>query len=192
MGFGGFGGATTGWAVKSNGMPSTSAYSTSNRPFLVQIVGLAPQAATDDLLAQKLGAEGAHAENVGDGIRVPSFGQHRDRYDAADAFAQAPFPADGVHHLAQQIRVGDLLGGLSAGATLDHFALELFDFRAAARETRDRAPRPIQLFAVDQQGIWPRQSIAVFVVVSKQLQMAIVDPLRSHRPRARSQPEIHS
>ena len=57
--------AATGWAVKSNGMPSTSAYSTLNRPSFVQIVGLAAQGAAHHLLAQKLGAERAHSEDVG-------------------------------------------------------------------------------------------------------------------------------
>ena len=55
----------------------------------IQIVGLAAQAAADDLLAQKLRAEGADAENVRDGVRVPAFRQHRDGNDAAHLFAQA-------------------------------------------------------------------------------------------------------
>ena len=85
---GGCGGATTGLAVKSNGMPKTSAYSTLNRSFLVQVVGLAAQRAADDLLAEKLRAEGADAENVRDGVGVPAFGEHRDRDDAADRAAE--------------------------------------------------------------------------------------------------------
>jgi hypothetical protein len=56
----------TGLAVKSNGMPSTSAYSTLNRPFFVEVVGLAAKRAADDLFAEKLRAESAHAKNVGD------------------------------------------------------------------------------------------------------------------------------
>ena len=51
----------------------------------VQVVGLAAQRAADHLLAQKLGAEGADAEHVGDGVGVPALGEHRDRDDAADA-----------------------------------------------------------------------------------------------------------
>ena len=39
---------------------------------LVQLVGLAAQRAADDLLAEKLGAEGADAEDVGDGVGVPA------------------------------------------------------------------------------------------------------------------------
>ena len=56
---------------------------------LVQVVGLAAQRAADDLLAQKLGAEGAHAEHVGDGVGVPAFGQHGDGDHAADVGRRA-------------------------------------------------------------------------------------------------------
>ena len=51
---------------------------------LVQVVGLAAQRAADDLLAEELRAEGADAEDVGDGVRVPAFGEHRDGDHAAD------------------------------------------------------------------------------------------------------------
>ena len=68
----------------------------------VEVVGLAAQAAPDHLLAQKLGAEGADAEDVGDGVRVPPFGQHGHRDHAADLLAEPARTADGVHHLAQQ------------------------------------------------------------------------------------------
>ena len=101
--FGRFGGATTRLGGEIERDAKHVGIFDVEQTFLVQIVGLAPQSTTDDLLAQKLGAEGAHAENVGDRVRVPSFGEHGYRYDAADAFAEAPFPADGVHHLTQQI-----------------------------------------------------------------------------------------
>ena len=47
---------------------------------------------------------------MGDGVRVPAFGQHRHRHDAADRFAESSRFADSVHHLAQQILIGDVLG----------------------------------------------------------------------------------
>ena len=56
---------------------------------LVQVVGLAAQRAADDLLAQQLSAEGADAEDMGDGVRVPAFGEHRDGDDAADRARRA-------------------------------------------------------------------------------------------------------
>ena len=57
--------------------------------FFVQVVGLAAQRAADDLLAQELGAEGADAEDVGDGVGVPALGEHRDGDDAADGRRRA-------------------------------------------------------------------------------------------------------
>ena len=74
---------------------------------LVQVVGLAAERAADDLLAEELRAEGADAEDVGDGVGVPALGEHRDRDDAADRLAELAVLADGVHHLAQQVLVGD-------------------------------------------------------------------------------------
>ena len=43
----------------------------------IQVVGLPAQRPADDLLAQELGAEGAHPEHVGDGAGIPALGQHR-------------------------------------------------------------------------------------------------------------------
>ena len=55
----------------------------------VQLIGLPPQRAADDLLAEKLRPERADAHDVGYGVRVPALRQHRDRDDAADALAEA-------------------------------------------------------------------------------------------------------
>ena len=75
---------------------------------VVHGVGASAQAAADHLLAQELAAERAHAEDVGDGVGVPALGEHRDRDDAADLLAELAPLADGVHHLAQQVLVGQL------------------------------------------------------------------------------------
>jgi len=40
-----------------------------------------------------LGAEGADAEDVRDGVSVPTFGEHGDRDHAADGLAEAPLLA---------------------------------------------------------------------------------------------------
>ena len=76
----------------------------------VQIVGLAAQRTANDLLAQKLRAEGANAQNVGDGVGIPALGEHGDRDDAADRFAEAAVLADGVHDFAEQVLIGEVLG----------------------------------------------------------------------------------
>ena len=70
--------------------------------FLIEIVGLAAQCPADDLLAQKLGAEGAHAQHMGDGVGIPALGEHGDRHDAANRFAEAAFLADRVHDFPEQ------------------------------------------------------------------------------------------
>jgi hypothetical protein len=53
-----------------------------------RLVGIAPQAPAHDLLAQQLGAEGADAEDVGDGVGVPAFGQHGDGDDTTHLAAE--------------------------------------------------------------------------------------------------------
>ena len=96
-------------------------------PLLVGGVTHAPQAAADHLLAQQLRAEGAHAENVGDGVGVPALGQHGDADHALDVFAELAGLADRVHHLAEQVFVGKVLG-ITAGEAGAVFGLELVDF----------------------------------------------------------------
>ena len=87
-------------------MPMMSAYSTRKRgPSGGRgVVAEAAERAADDLLAEERGAEGAQAEDVGDGVGVPALGQHADRDDAADLLAEPALAADGVHHLAQESR----------------------------------------------------------------------------------------
>ncbi len=77
--------------------------------FFIQVVGLAAERASDDLFAQELGAEGANAEDVRDGVRIPAFREHGDGDDAADGAAELAVLADGVHDLAQQFLIGDVL-----------------------------------------------------------------------------------
>ena len=61
--------------------------------------------ASDDLLAKQLRAEGAYTENVGDGIGVPAFGEHRNADDALDVLSELSGLADGIHYFAEQIFV---------------------------------------------------------------------------------------
>ena len=46
-------------------------------PVLVRGVAATTQTSPHHLLAQKLGGERPHSENVGDGVGVPALGQHR-------------------------------------------------------------------------------------------------------------------
>ena len=40
--------------------------------FIIEVVGLAAQRASDDLFAEELGAKSSDAEDVGDGVRIPA------------------------------------------------------------------------------------------------------------------------
>ena len=66
------------------------------------------------LLAEQLGAEGAHAEDVCHGINVPALGEHRDADHAFDVFAELARLAHRVHHLAEEVLGGEVLG-IAAG-----------------------------------------------------------------------------
>ena len=99
---GGWGGATTGLAVKSKGMPKHVGIFHVERLLFIQVVGLAAKRPADDLLAEKLGAEGAHAQDMGDGIGIPAFREHGNRDDAADRLAEAAFLADRIHDFPEQ------------------------------------------------------------------------------------------
>ena len=105
-----------------------SAYSTSNRSFVVQLIGIAAQSTPDDLFAEKLGAESPDAENVGDRVGIPTFGQHGYGNDTADLFPKPILLADRVHHLAEKFGVGKF-SDLACTRTLNLLALELLDLQ---------------------------------------------------------------
>ena len=117
------------------------------------------QAAADDLFAEQLGAEGAHAQDVGDGVGVPSLGEHGDRDDAAHRLAQAPLAADGVHDLAENVFVGQRLFPGGRPFALGFLVAELFDFgTGGGAEVRVERFAGVHLLAVDQEGVGPVQA----------------------------------
>ena len=63
---------------------------------------------------------------MGDGVRVPAFGEHRDADHALDVLAELAGLADRVHHLAQQVFVGESFG-VAAGEADAILGLELLD-----------------------------------------------------------------
>src|SRR5205823_3095225 len=69
------------------------------QPFFIQFIGLAPQCASNDLLAKKLGAEGADTENMCDGISVPPFRKHRHRNHATNGPTELAWLSDRIHDL---------------------------------------------------------------------------------------------
>ena len=146
------------------------------RSFFVQLVGLAAQRATNNLLAQKLGAEGANAENVGDGIGIPAFGEHRDGDDAADRTAKLAGLADSVHDLAEQFLVGDVFAGTGVAGALDDFAAKAFNLVGshATKVVVERIAR-FELLAIDEQRVRARQRIAGgFVEIAEQCEAPVL------------------
>ena len=141
----------------------------------IQIVGLAAQGAADDLLAQKLRAEGAHAEDVGDGARVPALGEHRHRYHAAGGAPEPARDADGVHHFAQQVVVGKALGLAAVAGAFDDLPAKALDLigRGNPEVPAERFPG-VELFAVDQQGVRSGERVAVVVEVAEQFQPSVL------------------
>ena len=94
--------------MNENGTPYTSAYSGLEAALIVGGVAHPAQARGRRPARKKLGAERADAENVRDGVGVPAFGEHRDADHASDLLAELAGLADRVHHLAQQVLVGEI------------------------------------------------------------------------------------
>ena len=177
-GFGAAIGAATGLAVKSKGMPRMSAYSTREELGLrVQLVGLPAQRAADDLLAEKLRAERADAEDVGDGVGVPAFGQHRDGDDAADLPRRAGRRLPTVFMTSRRsVGVGDRSRRLRRRPRAPLLALELLDFGAGElAEAGVERLAGLDLLAVDEQRVRLGQAVAVVVEVAEEFEMAVVD-----------------
>ena len=98
--------------------------------FLIQVVRLAAQSASDDLFAEQLRSKGAHAEHMGDGVGVPPFGEHGNRDDAANVAAEPAFLADRIHDLPEDQHIVDLFRLDLLAAALDDLSPELFKFRS--------------------------------------------------------------
>ena len=79
--------------------------------------------AADDLLAEELRPEGADPEDMSDGVGIPSLGQHRDGDDATNLFPELAWLADGVHHFAEEVFVGELVD-VGAGVAAPVLVLE--------------------------------------------------------------------
>ena len=79
-----------------------------------------------------------------------------------------PLAADGVHDLAQEVLVGELLGGLAVAGALHDLAPELLDLplRHLSEVVVERLAR-LELRAVDQERVRPRERVSVVVEVPK-------------------------
>ena len=157
---------------------------------LVGGVAHAAQAAAHDLLAEKLGAEGPDAQDMGDGVGVPALGEHRDADHALDVLAELAGLADGVHHLAEQVFVGQVLG-VAAGEADAVFGLEFLDL--AGGDFLEFVAHPLarfELLAVHQDRVGPTEPAAVLVVVAEDGQLAGLHDDGRRRRSAFSQPAM--
>ena len=160
----------TGFAVKSKGMPRMSAYSTLNRSFFVEVIRLAAQCAADDLFAQELGAERAHAKYMRHRVGVPAFGEHRDGHDAADGFAQAAELADGVHNFAQQFLIGDIVGRALVAGALDDLAPKAVNLVGGHVRKLSSSASPDSSCSLSIRSVRARERVAVLVEVAEECQ----------------------
>ena len=105
---------------------------------------------------------------MGDGVRIPAFGEHGHRNHAANRIAQTTYLAHRVHHLAQQVLLADALAGLGVTGALDDFAAESLDLvgRHTAKAIVQRVTG-FELLAVNQQCSGATQCVAVLVVVAE-------------------------
>jgi hypothetical protein len=117
---------------------------------------------------------------MGDRVRVPAFGQHRDRDDAADLLAELALLADGVHDLAQERRIVDRLGRADVACALNDIAAEPLDLIAShLAEIFVECLAGFKLRAVDQDRIGAGNAVAVVIVVAELLKAAILKRGRS-------------
>ena len=136
---------------------------------VVQVIGLPAQGAANHLLAQQLGAEGANAENVRDGVGIPALGQHGNGDDATDRSAKPTGLAYGVHDLAQQVVVREVLGLPAVARAGDDLTAEALDLAGGqVPEVLVQTLPGFELFAVDEQRARAAERRAVLMVVAEQ------------------------
>ncbi len=105
------------------------------------------------------------------------FGEHRDGDDAADRTAKLAGLADGVHDLAEQFLVGDVVAGTGVAGALDDLAAEAFDLvgRHAAEVVVERIAG-FELLAVDEQRVRARERVAGgFVEIAEQREAPVLE-----------------
>ncbi len=138
----------------------------------IDLIGDPPEAAPHHLLAEQLRAESAHAHDVRDGVGVPPLGQHGNRDHAADIRAELAGTPDRVHHLAQNVGIGQLVD-VARVVALPQLLLEGVDLRCGelAEILRERLAG-VELFAVDQQRPPTPEPFAAIVDIGEERQLA--------------------
>ena len=135
-------------------------------PVRVGVVRLAAERAADDLLAEELRPEGANPSTcVTVRASQPSVSIETETTQRIGP-AERVRLADGVHHLPEQILVGELLGLPAVASPLDDLPPEALDLVAGrGPEVLVERLARVELLAVDEQRARPRQRVAVLVEV---------------------------
>src|SRR5215510_6384214 len=103
---------------------------------------------------------------MGHSIGIPPFGEHGNRHDATDRLPKPTLFADGVHGFPQQVVVADVLRLAGVAGAFNDLAAEALDL--VSRYTTEIVVQPFtgfELFAVDEQGVWPGKRVPVLVEV---------------------------
>ncbi len=102
-----------------------------------------------------------------DGVRVPPLGEHGDRDNAANALSKPARFADGVHHLAEQVLVRELVC-IPPGKALAVLLPELLYLTAGdPLEVRAHPLPGLQLSAIDKDGVRARSPPPVLLVAEE-------------------------
>ena len=92
---------------------------------------------------------------MGDGVGVPSLGEHRYRHHAPDVPAQLAGFADGVHHFPKDVLVGEVVSA-APRISLGVFGLELVDLAGSGPfEVSGHGVFVLELFGVDEDRLEP-------------------------------------
>ena len=78
-----------------------------------QVVTLTAQSAAHHLLAKQLTAKGTDTTNMGHGVGIPTFSQHRHADHTLDVTTQFTRLAHGVYHFPQNVGISETVGGPS-------------------------------------------------------------------------------
>ncbi len=101
-------------------------------------------------------------------IGIPPLGEHGHRHDAADGLAEPPLLADGVHDLAQQVLVGQILRLTDVAGAFDDLTTETLDFVGRHRtEVVVQRLAGFELLAVNQQRVGAGKRVAVLIEVAE-------------------------
>ena len=122
----------------------------------VEFVGLPTEGTSDYLFAKQLRSEGTETQHMRDCVGVPALAQHGDGDDAPYTATKPTCLANSVHHLPQEILLGDVLGLGTVAGTFDDFAPKALDL---IRSGRPEAPverfAGFELATVDEQRAGP-------------------------------------